>query len=53
VRMADQTGNMHAAGLEVDDEPDDVADEAVNVRTSTVKKSVVAITRCGRRWSRC
>jgi hypothetical protein len=27
VRMADQTGNMHTAGLEVDDEPDDVADE--------------------------
>ena len=26
--MADQTGDMHAAGLEVDDEPDDVADEA-------------------------
>src|SRR5215468_11383357 len=28
VRMADQTGDVHAAGLEVDDEPDDVADEA-------------------------
>src|SRR5262245_41404290 len=27
VRMADQTSDVHAAGLEVDDEPDDVADE--------------------------
>src|SRR4051812_24958659 len=25
--MADQTGDVHAAGLEVDDEPDDVTDE--------------------------
>ena len=28
MRMAAQTGDVHAAGLEVDDEPDDVADEA-------------------------
>jgi hypothetical protein len=27
VRMAGQTGDVHTAGLEVDNEPDDVADE--------------------------
>src|SRR6185369_7617549 len=27
VRMADQTGDVHAAGLEVDDKPDDVTDD--------------------------
>jgi hypothetical protein len=28
VRLTDHTGDVHAAGLEVDDEPDDVADQA-------------------------
>src|SRR3954468_17037717 len=27
VRLTNQTGDVHASGLEVDDEPDDVADE--------------------------
>ena len=28
VRMADQAGDVHAVGLEIDDEPDNIADEA-------------------------
>jgi hypothetical protein len=45
VRMADQAGDVHAAGLEIDDEPDKHSGRGRRASgPSTVKKSVAAIT---------